>query len=231
MKRFLLIITISAVFIVLSGWLLVAIASDPLPPSTSDQEEAEQLADKMLDAIGKDAYDSLTLIEWSFPRGHHFVWEKTINRVTASWGVHTVVFYPDELTGDAYKGGQKVSDPQLSKDLVQEAWALFANGSFWLVAPFKVRDPGTTRQKVETENGSGLLVTYSSGGVTPGDSYLWILDESGKPVAWKMWVSILPVKGLEFSWEGGAVHQGVWLAPLHKGPMGIGVDLEIHTVR
>ena len=33
------------------------------------------------------------------------------------------------------------------------------------------------------------------GGVTPGDTYLWILDDSGRPVAWRVWVKILHIPG------------------------------------
>ena len=46
-----------------------------------------------------------------------------------------------------------------------------------------------------------MLVSYSTGGVTPGDSYLWTLDESGLPTGYKMWTKILPVKGVYASWE------------------------------
>ena len=66
----------------------------------------------------------------------------------------------------------------------------------------KIFDDGTSRKIVEMEDGSkALLITYSSGGATPGDSYLWILDENNLPKAWKLWVSIIPWGGLEFSWE------------------------------
>ncbi|MEZ4952350.1 MAG: hypothetical protein R2825_02080 [Saprospiraceae bacterium] len=34
---------------------------------------------------------------------------------------------------------------------------------------------------------------YKTGGVTPSDSYVWLLDENGQPTAWKMWVSITSI--------------------------------------
>jgi hypothetical protein len=60
------------------------------------------------------------------------------------------------------------------------------------------------------------MVTYSSGGVTPGDSYVWILDESGRPTSWKMWVSVLPIGGLESKWSGWTqLSTGAWIAQAH----------------
>lgn len=230
MKRVFLYVVAVILLIMVGGWLAIGIASEPLPDSSGSTAEAEQLTDKIFAAINKPAYDSLQLIEWSFPRGHHFIWERSSHRVTASWGNNKVVFYPNDLSGEAYVDSQLVDDVNQSEELIQQAWALFANDSFWLVAPYKLRDPGTSRRVVATDRGQALLVTYSSGGVTPGDSYLWILDDEGRPIAWKMWVSILPVKGLEFSWEQSVYHKNAWFAPIHKGPMGIGVDLVIHRV-
>ena len=230
MKRFLLYSSLFIIFVFFSVWLSILVSSESLPTANGSSHDAELLADKMLKAINKDAYDSIRLIEWSFPRGHRFLWDKEANHVTANWGGNKVSFYPDDLTGTAFVGNTKIEDTEQKNELIQKAWALFANDSFWLVAPYKVREPGTSRAVVETDRGTGLLVTYSSGGVTPGDSYLWILDDIGKPVAWKMWVSILPVKGLTFTWEGDQIHSAAWFAPLHKGPMGYHVDLKIHRV-
>ncbi len=196
----------------LTIWLL----SDPLPEGKSGRE-AEALADKMLKAINKPAYDSLQELRWSFPRGHHFVWDKRSNAVEVKWDDYVVQLDPDNQSGTASKASATLAGDDLDKAIAQ-AWKLFANDSFWLVAPYKIRDPGTERRLVETDNGPALLVTYTSGGVTPGDSYLWLLDPDGRPKAWKMWVSILPWKGLEFTWEDWQQHGGAWLAPTHQGP-------------
>lgn len=186
---------------------------------------AEALADKMLDALGKTQYDSLKKISWSFPRGHDFIWDKKNNIVNVRWSDFDVTFSPETGKGEAYNSELMLQGKE-KEEALQKAWRLFANDSFWLVAPFKVRDPGTERKLVQTETGPGLLVTYTTGGVTPGDSYLWILDENGRPASWKMWVKIIPIKGIELSWEGWKNHKGCWFGPLHRGPGPFAVNLK-----
>ena len=108
--------------------------------------------------------------------------------------------------------------------LEYQAYKYFINDSFWLVAPFKVRDAGVTRSTVSLEDGRGLLVSYSMGGVTPGDSYLWILDDNGFPKAWKLWTSNVPIGGLSFGWGGWVEKEGVWFSTFHPSAI---LDLEI----
>ncbi|MDW3194776.1 MAG: hypothetical protein R8G66_20520 [Cytophagales bacterium] len=219
------IVLVSIVVIIFAA---INISSKSLPEGTKGPA-AEVLTDKMLNAINADAYEQLNYLEWTFRDGHHFSWNKKDNEVIVKWEDFEVQLNPDELTGEAKKNGVAlVGDTK--QEAIQTAWAYFANDSFWLVAPYKVRDPGTERSVIETEEGPALLITYTSGGVTPGDSYLWYLDESGKPVAWEMWTSIIPVQGLRTTWEDWKEYKGAWFAPNHQGPGPLAIPLTIHKI-
>lgn len=222
----LLLISISLLFAFL---LLRILLGTPMPVGVAGPQ-AEQLADRMLRSLNYEGYQNLEEINWSFPRGHHFVWRKQQDTVEVRWDDYQVIFCPSTLQGRAFQSGVPLKGGY-GREVIAEAWELFANDSFWLVAPFKIRDPGTVRELVTTDIGQGLLVTYTSGGVTPGDSYLWVLDANDRPVAWQMWVDIIPIGGLEFSWEGWEQQGGVWFAPLHQGPGPIAIDLKNLSVK
>ena len=213
---------ISIIILVYISWMVV---NEPVP-SGKEGEKAEQLANKMLSNLNYEAYDSVTTLSWSFPGGHHFRGERDSNRVNVKWDQYEVSFYTETKEGTVTENGNPLSDSKKKEQLIREAWEYFANDSFWMVAPFKVRDPGTSRYYIETEDGPGLLVTYSSGGVTPGDTYLWVLDENYRPKYWKMWVKIIPVGGLKFTWEGWENRKGVWLSTLHKGPLSFELEMK-----
>jgi len=170
-------------------------------PTGTEGPKAEALTDKMLLAVDKAAWDTTKVISWDFAGRQQYIWNKAADSVQVRWDDVVVELHTKSVTGSATKAGVKVSAAEANK-LIQAAWSNFCNDSFWLSAPFKVRDPGTSRSLVNLPNGQeALLITYGSGGVTPGDSYLWILDDSGLPTAWKMWVNIIPIGGVEATWE------------------------------
>lgn len=71
------------------------------------------------------------------------------------------------------------------------------------------------------DGSDALLITYTTGGSTPGDSYLWLLNDDGFPNAFKMWVDIIPIGGINATWDDWLVTEsGVFLPKSHKvGPM------------
>ncbi len=164
------------------------------------ESNADQLANKILLAVNKESWDFLKYVQWSFPRGHHYVWDRPNNKIGVSWEDFVVHLDMNAVDGKAYKG-DVVLEGEDNVKAVQEAWSLWCNDSFWLTAPFKVFDPGTTRQlAVDAEGQEGMLITYESGGITPGDQYLWFVDNQGLPTEYKMWVKILPIEGVYVSW-------------------------------
>ena len=109
---------------------------------------------------------------------------------------------------------------------MKTAYAAWVNDSFWLIAMNKPFDPGTRRFRVEQPDGrQSLLVAYGSGGVTPGDAYLWHFDENGRPESWQMWVSVVSIGGLTATWEDWVqLDTGAWVSTKHRvGPLSIGV--------
>lgn len=176
------------------------IANESMPEGTSGAA-ADALARKMETAVNKEAWDSTRFVGWEFPTGTVYLWDKDKHAVVVEWDDNKVLLDTRDRTGKVYIAGTEVTDSEKRSELLEKAWSQFANDSFWLCAPMKAFDPGTTRKVVDDDGKEALLVHYSSGGVTPGDSYLWELDDSGLPVAWRMWVNIIPVGGLRFTWD------------------------------
>ncbi len=175
----------------------------PVPVGKSGPE-AEALADKMLDAIDYQAWDSTRYVTWTFKGVHSYVWDKEQNRVEIKYDNIEVLLNTKTQEGQVSVNGkeQNANSPS-NAEHINKAWSYFCNDSFWLNAPAKIKDPGTTRKIVNTDKfKNALLVTYESGGTTPGDSYLWILDENGLPTAYHMWVSIIPIGGIKAQWTG-----------------------------
>lgn len=177
-------------------------------PTGEQEPKADALAAKMLKALNYEAYKNTRFIEWSFRGKHFYKWNKQENIVEVSWGTNKVILH----TKDPEKSIILIDGNETkNKEILQKAIDYFNNDSFWLVAPYKVFDNGIERRIVLYEEKEALLVTYTSGGSTPGDSYLWILDDKGIPKSYKMWVSIIPTGGMEATWsdwittESGAI--------------------------
>ena len=214
--------------------LVLAFASfqyfnEPLPKTTSSAG-ADELAKKILIAVSNDKWKETGALKWEFLVGskyHKHIWDKNRHFAQVEFDHNIVQVDINNRRGRVLNKSKDLS--QLDQmDLCEKAWKLWANDSFWLNPISKIFDLGTSRSIIEQGNGTNaLLVTYSSGGVTPGDSYLWLLDDKDKPVAWKMWVSIIPIGGLQFSWDGWTeLSTGAMISTVHHGL----VDISINNV-
>ncbi|MGB5436463.1 MAG: hypothetical protein WBM98_11290 [Maribacter sp.] len=212
-------------FLVIVSIVLYVIYNEPLPTGKSSPE-ADVLAQKMLHSINAEAFKDTRYLEWTFRNGaHRYLWDKTMGKAKVSWSDLTVDLVLENPTNSTVlKKGVAVADDRQRTKAIEKAITLFNNDSFWLVAPFKVFDQGVERSLVDLEDGSkGLMVTYTTGGSTPGDSYLWKLQPNGFPISFKMWVRIIPIGGLEATWDDWQlVESGAFLPRKHQlGPMTI----------
>jgi hypothetical protein len=221
-RKILKILGILVVVVLVAFITIYAVYNEKLPEGRPGSD-ADALAQKMLSTLNYDKFKQTRFLEWSFQGGEHqYKWDKEKRNVAVSWDeflVNLDLIAPESSL--VFKNGERLMDLE-SEALIEKAVDYFNNDSFWLVAPYKVFDSGVTRSIVPLPDGTdGLLVTYTTGGSTPGDSYLWILQPNGFPKSFKMWVNIIPIGGIEASWDDWAVMEsGVFLPKSHEmGPV------------
>lgn len=188
-----------ALILVLAGGLLTCSLSSPRP-ELEPGPEADALARRMMEAVNHEAWLNTGAVRWDFGGRQRHLWDRRRQLAEVTWGNHRVMIDLSRRQGIAWTDDEPVAGRDLD-DLVDKAWSHWVNDSFWLNPVSKAFDDGTSRGVVSTEEGQGLLVSYASGGVTPGDAYLWLLDDQALPVAWKMWTQILPIGGIRAGWE------------------------------
>lgn len=185
-------------------------------PTGIKSEQADVLAHKMLNALNYEAYKETNYIEWTYKKRRHYEWDKKNNICTVFWKENKVVLDLNDTSKSKVYIHSFKNESDMAIELIEKASNYFYNDSFWMFAPYKIFDKGVER-KIIKNNKNALLVTYTSGGITPGDTYLWLLNDDGKPKAFKMWTSILPINGLEASWSNWTTTEsGAQLPTFHK---------------
>ena len=189
--------------------------SEPRPVGAAGKN-ADDLAQAMMRGVDVDAWERTKAVTWNFGGRRTHLWDRERNYDLYKKGDREVLLRIWDKTGVARDGDHVLTGEDATKAL-QEAWESWVNDSFWLNAPAKCFDEGTQRFVVRDDAGrEHLLVSYSSGGVTPGDAYLWTLDE-GRPTSWKMWTQIIPIGGVKTTWDRWQqLATGAWISTLHE---------------
>lgn len=216
-----ILVPIVAVLLLLAAALaiFVVVLSKPLPRGETGPS-ADALARSIEAAIHKDAWDRTQAVTWFFGGRNHHLWDRQRMYDRVRFGDVEVLVNLTTQRGLAFRSGAPAFGAQGDK-LIKKAYAAWINDSFWLNPLAKLFDDGVTRSRIaKTEppaTGDSLLISYASGGLTPGDSYLWLLDANHLPVANAMWVSIIPIKGITFSYEGWiTLSTGALISTQHK---------------
>ena len=191
----------AAVFIV--GASLILSLREPIPENATSGPGADQLARSVQQALYyQGGWERSRFIEWSFG-GRKHLWDRERGFVKSEWGDLVVLF---RISGEKHhvtRAGVQLRGAQ-AREVAEEAYAFWTNDSFWLYPARTFFDPGVERAVVpDPQSGEPqLLVRYTRGGVTPGDSYLFQLDAERRPVGWRVWTQNLPISGLYIPWGG-----------------------------
>lgn len=148
---------------------------------------------------GDDAWAATGALSWRRgSRGH--LWDRRRGLARVDWDGRRVWLRLGDRSGVAERKGRRLEGVELEAALEKGYW-MHINDAFWLHPFASMFDPGVRRALVDGPSGPELLIAYSSGGTNPGDAYQWRIAADGTPEAWRMWVSILPIGGLEARWS------------------------------
>lgn len=188
-------------------------------------ESAEALAKKMLAAINYNAWLNKTAaVSWTFRGTNEHFWDRKRDLVEVKWGEGEYVarFNKNTKLGRVYRNGKEIKETGEQAELLAKANAFFVNDAFWLNPLYHIESPGV---QLELVGERSLKVTFASGGVTPGDVYLFHTDEAGLVTAMQLWVSIVPFKGSESTFEDYKVSEtGVKSATRYEYLITITID-------
>ncbi|GGG88099.1 hypothetical protein GCM10011416_00410 [Polaribacter pacificus] len=227
MKKFLKFLGILILILAIIAAVFYYKNNEELPTGVQGKE-ADALAQKMLTALNQKYLAETEVIEWSFRGEHFYKWYHQKDVVMVSWNDIQVELHTKEPSKSKVLKSKNKAE---NKKHIEQATNFFNNDSFWLMAPYKVMDPGVERRLVQYNDKAALLVTYTSGGSTPGDSYLWILDKNGMPTEYKMWVGIIPLGGVSATWSDWTnTDTGIKLPTKHSLSL-FGMQLDLGKVK
>lgn len=165
--------------------------------ATSDPR-AIALADSVMEAMGgREAWDSVRYLTWSFFGRRRHVWDKWTgdlriegtDRDTGEPWVTLMNLGSGE--GRAWSGGVEITEPTALAERLDAGEAAWINDSYWLLMPYKLRDPGVTlRYLGEGEMLDGraaevLQLTFEDVGRTPENKYrVYVASDSGLVEQW-----------------------------------------------
>ena len=187
-------------------------ASDP---------KAVAIADKVMTALGgQKAWKGARFLRFDFAvdregkalfsRSH--TWDKWNGRyrlesTTKKGDPLVVLMNLNTKDGDAWLKGKKLEGKEEKKQL-DEAFGAWTNDTYWLLMPYKLRDPGVNlalagEAKEDGKTWDKLLLSFDNVGLTPKDRY-WVYVNRGSGLV-DRWDFVL--KGEKkppstFTWEG-----------------------------
>ncbi|MCH8533617.1 MAG: hypothetical protein LAT51_00985 [Flavobacteriaceae bacterium] len=226
--RISLYVVLSIIGILLVSFVTLKVIYNEELPQGEKGAPADELAQQMLEAIKHEEFTQAKEIHWEFRGVNRYKWKLQEDIVEVFWKDYHVELQTKTPEKSKVYQNDKEIEGEEQKEAIAYATINFNNDSFWLIAPHKVFDEGVERQVIEKGNKQKLLVTYTSGGSTPGDSYLWELDENYMPISMKMWVSILPFDGVEAKWVDWQMTPGGF--PLPQQRTFFGVEIPISDV-
>jgi len=216
--------------------LAVATASANAAPPASDPK-AVAVADRVMLALGgRDAWNATRYLHFDFAvdrggktlmrRAH--TWDKWSGRYRVEGkdkdGKDLVVaMNVNTKEGQAALAGAPLSGAEL-KAALDTGYAWWVNDTYWLVMPYKMRDPGVTltmagRETKGADSWDKVLLTFDGVGLTPKDRYwVFVNAKTGLVDRWEFVLKGEKAPPAPFEWKGWKAHGKIQLADDRVSP-------------
>jgi hypothetical protein len=195
---------------------------------TADARAAE-VAARALEALGgAEAWASTRVIRFGFAGRRSHLWDRAGGRhrvegTTEDGTPYVVIHDLAARTGRAWVGGEEVEGDRLA-EMLDDAWGAWVNDTYWLVMPYKLRDPGgkLAWDGEETIDGTvydRLALSFEGVGLTPGDRYwAWFSRDTGLMDRWAYVLQHQPEDSdpTIWLWQGWTRYGGIMLAPIRR---------------
>lgn len=220
--------------------LIAGMACTPLVARDSD-EKAVRLASSVVEAMGgQAAWDGTRHIVWTFFGRRHHVWDKATGDVRIEGKdkdterPYVILMNVNSKEGRAWKDGIEVTDAQARAEMLDLGEGVWINDSYWLVMPYKLRDPGVTlryrgqRSMTDGRDAEVLELTFEEVGRTPENRYeIYVAKDSGLVEQWDYYGQASDEEpGLSTPWHGWQ-KKGAILLSGNRGKYEL-TNIEVH---
>ena len=205
--------------------LAPAEGASPAAEQGAADPEAAALAARVLQALGgEQAWNEARFLRFGFAGRRQHAWDRATGRhrvegETEEGEASVVIHDLDTREGRAWVDGAEVTGERAA-ELLENAYGAWVNDTYWLLMPYKLRDPGVTLAHEGTREIDGseyevLTLSFAGVGLTPGDRYWAYVDpESGQMDYWAFRLESMPADAepVLWRWADWQTHAGIRLA-------------------
>jgi hypothetical protein len=210
--------------------------------ATAPAPTAESVAAHVMQSLGgQAAWDNTHYIRFTFVGRRTHWWDKWTGRHRVEGDTkdkqhYVVLENVNTKEGSAWLDGKKLEGDK-AKEMLDNAYGAWVNDTYWLIEPYKLRDPGVNLSYAGDETIDGkaydkLALSFGKVGLTPGDRYtVYVNRATGLVDRWAYILQDMPKDGppTVWKWEGWQKYGNIMLAP-HRVQIGEERKLELSNI-
>jgi len=223
--------------LLLPGLVLGSVLAAPPARTQAADTKAAAVADRVMEALGgADAWNKTRYLRFDFAverdgktvmrRAH--TWDKWTGRYrleasTREGEAYVVLLNINTKDGRAWLKGTELQGDEAAK-YVEQGYAAWVNDTYWLLMPYKMKDPGVSlaldgEDKKGGEAWDKLRLTFDNVGLTPKDRYwAYVNRKTGLVDRWAYVLKGESKPPTTFTWQNWKKYGNVMLADDRRNP-------------